>query len=71
VTEHSLIYRWQWALLEGAQAFAEDDVEFASDKNELDFRKVITVLSGINTVVIGGEQLKDHAALCESSCSAF
>jgi len=47
--------------------FAEDDVEFASDKNELDFRKVITVLSGVNTVVIAGEQLKDHAALCEFS----
>jgi hypothetical protein len=45
-------------LLEGVQAYASDDTV-------LDFEKSITILSGIETVVIEGEDLKDANKLCE------
>jgi len=45
-------------MLEGSQVYASDDTK-------LDFDRSITTLSGIDTVVIEGEALKDTNKLCE------
>jgi hypothetical protein len=44
--------------LEGVQAYASDDTV-------LDIEQSITTLSGIETVVIEGEDLKDTNKLCK------